>query len=343
MWQAFFRTLIIIILVLVGGLIWLFGDEIVARIHQYGTVNQIESHFNKGENKAAMTLLEESSKKWPNEPIFHLKRATIYHRVKRYDKAKEAYELGLKQSPHADRARENYARLLMQMRKPNDAIFMYRSVLNDRPHNVHALIGLGEIYRLAGKRADDLGFKQERYPLWNWARYYYSLGLKENDAALKAWYGLGEILEGDGQYAAASASYCQVIKREPSIESAWFNLGLSQWYLGRPDRGMALMNWATQTRDDKQGEAYEAEARTIYSLRQSYYLKHMKHLELKHINDDQWQALIKIPAYERTDAHYPDIVLESCHDWQRPELNTDRPEATTMVDDRLMNDGDPRK
>lgn len=318
--------LLLLIIVLAGLLLLgLFSDELVTRIQQYGKLNAIEKAFREGDAKSALKQLKKAVADYPEEPVFHFKLGVLHHHLKQYKKARTQYERGFQLNPHAHQYRLNYARLLVHHREPNKAIQQYRILLNENPGHIAALDGLGDLYRFAGNRADSLGFNQERYALWNWARYYYSLVLKLNRDDVKAWYGLGEVLQRGGQYAAASASFCQVLRLQPLYAAGWFNLGLSEWYQDAHERGMVLMNWSHQLRDSTESEAFRNETQTIFGLRQHYYLKKREKLSLHYLDKAEVEVIAERPEGERTLAHYPQEVQEACAGWSQPQLNTKRP------------------
>ena len=318
---------------LVLGLYW---GEIKTRLIQYQALNDIETAFQKHHPKEAKALLEKNVKRFPQEPIFHLRLAHYLHQTKQWDAAKTRYEEGLKLNPTAYDYQYNYARLLIQLRDVNGAIQLYREILNEKPNHLGALVDLAGVYRFAGNRADALGFNEERFPLWNWARYYYSLALSQNPDIIKAWYGLAEVLQRDGQFEPASAGYCQVIRRMPNYPLAWFNLGLSQWYEGHQENGMKLMNWALQSDHASPYKGLASEFTTIHALRQTYFLMHKKPLPFTHFPDD-WIEKLNDPHPKApfVDADFPEPLLDACQGWVQPELNVKRPTLTAISSSRL--------
>jgi tetratricopeptide (TPR) repeat protein len=318
---------------LILGLYW---GEIKTRLQQYHALNDIQSAFQKNHPKEAKALLEAAVQRFPQEPIFHLKLAHYLHQTKQWHAAKTQYEAGLTQNPTAYEYQYNYARLLIQLRNVNGAIEIYRTILNQNPHHIGALVDLAGVYRFAGNRADALGFREERLPLWNWSRYYYSLALSQNPEIVRAWYGLAEVLQRDGQFKAASAGYCQVIHRMPNYPLAWFNLGLSQWYEGHEENGLKLMNWAVQSDAASPYQGLASEFNTIHALRQTYFLVHKKPLPMTHFPDawiDKLNAPHPTPPF--VDADFPEPLLDACHGWVQPELKVDRPTLTALSSTRL--------
>ena len=336
MLKGIFRFLMVMGLMLGLGLFLLYGNEIKTRLTQYQYLNEVETAMRKGHHKDVKRLLEEGVHQWPNEAMFHLRLAHYYHQTHQWEKAKEAYERGLDLHPTADAYRYNYARLLVQLREPNKAIQMYRMILNESPQHLGALVDLASVYRFAGNRADALGFNEERLMLWEWSRYYYSVALSMNPHSAKAWYGLSEVLQRDGQFEAASAGYCQAIRLVPSYTLAWFNLGLSEWYLEHEEHGMKLMNWAMQSYNRFHSQPLTEQSRTLHALRQTYFLVHKKHLRITHF-DEAWIERIgdAHPKPPLKEEEFPPELLEACQGWRSVELNTKRPKLKAISMSRL--------
>ncbi len=336
MLKGLLRFFVVMCIMMSLGLFLLYGSEIKARLMQFQYLIDVDTQVRKGHHKEVKRLLEKGVQQWPNEAMFHLRLAHYYHQHHQWDKAKDAYERGLTLHPTADAYRYNYARLLVQLREPNKAIQMYRMILNESPQNLGALVDLASVYRFAGNRADALGFNEERLMLWEWSRYYYSVALSLNPHSAKAWYGLSEVLQRDGQFEAASAGYCQAIRLTPSYTMAWFNLGLSEWYLEHEEHGMKLMNWAMQTYNRFHSQPLTEQSRTLHALRQTYFLVHKKHLPITHF-DEAWidrigQAHPKSPIQE---SEFPPELLEACKGWRSVQLNTERPKLKAVSTARL--------
>ena len=336
MLKGFFKFIMFILACMGLLIVVLYWGEIKTRLLQFQAMNDIQTAFQKNKPKEAKALLERNVKRFPQEALFHLRLAHYLHQTKQWEAAKIQYKAGLKLNPTAYEYQYNYARLLIQLRDANGAIQLYREILNQRPNHLGSLVDLAGVYRFAGNRADALGFKEERFPLWNWSRYYYSLALTQNPDIIKAWYGLAEVLQHDGQFKPASAAYCQVIRRMPSYPLAWFNLGLSQWYTRHEENAMHLMNWAVQSNHASPYKGLSTEFATIHTLRQTYFLVHKKPLPLTHFSDE-WVDKLNDPHPKDpfVDADFPKPLLEACQGWIQPQLKITRPKLTAISSSRL--------
>lgn len=336
MFSTFFKALLFVSTLFMILVLALYGPEIKVRITQFRALNDIETAFQKQKPKDAEALLLDSVNRWPQEAMFRLRLAHYFHHTHQWTNAKIQYEAGLKLYPTARDYQYNYARLLIQLRETNAAIQLYRQVLNESPHHLGALLDLGGVYRFAGNRADAMGFTQERYALWDWARYYYSLALEQDPHLIKAWYGLSDVLQRDTQFKAASAGYCQVIHHQAAYPLAWFNLGLSQWYDGDEATGLALMNWAIQSQKRLHQEHLMEESHIMHALRQTYYLVHKKQLPLIHFDE---HVLNKVndphPEKPLTAEDFPPALNQACQGWVAPTLNTQRPRLKVVSSHRL--------
>lgn len=314
---------ILILLVLLGiGLLLLIMPAISKRFGQFDVIRRADEFTQKTHFPQAEMVLKEGLKQWPTEAMFHLKLAYIYHQQKMYPQAQTHYEKGLALHPTAHTFRHHYARLLQQLRKPNQAIYMYRLILRAHPNHLPSVLDLAELYRFMGNRANTLGFDKERDRLWNFSEDYYIFAIKLNANTPKAWYGLADLLYRDGQYAAAKASYCQVLHHLPHYQAAWFNLGLNDWYLGNAENGMLLMNYSLQL--PVAAELRKAQQSTLYALRQHYYLLHKKNIALPHVDDEELELFIRqVPGVSQfiQDDLLPKPLVQTCAPWQAPLLD----------------------
>jgi tetratricopeptide (TPR) repeat protein len=315
------QWIFIVTAVLGFGLVALLWEGTTERLAQFDTLRKADEFVQKKQTPQAEMLLKDALHHWPNEAMFHLKLAYLYHQKKEYSKAQAHYEKGLALHPTAYTFRHHYARLLQQLRKPNEAISMYRLILKAHPNHVASVLDLAELYRFTGNRADALGFDKERDRLWNLSKDYYTFSIRLNSSLPKAWYGLADLLYRDGQYQAAKASYCQVLHSLPHYEAAWFNLGLNDWYLGNTQNGMMLMNYALQM--PVEGKLRKAQQNTMYALRQHYYLLHKKNIALPHVDDEELQAFMGLQTswgQYIEDEYLPKPLLATCAPWVPPVL-----------------------
>jgi tetratricopeptide (TPR) repeat protein len=316
------QWVVILVILISLGLVMLFAGEILNRIQQYACVRDIEQMESRNQWKQVEQKATEALTQWPEEAMFYLRRGYSRQQQKKNREAAKDYQQGLIRHPTAYTFRHHYARLLQQLRQPNPAILQYKTILQAHPTHLPSLLDLAELYRFSGNRADALGFDTERDHLRNTARRYYSRVLQLQPDIPKAWFGLADLLQRDGQFNAAKSSYCQVLHSMPRTQIAWFNLGLSEWYLGHTENGMRLMNTALKL--PVKPDTYRAQQSAVYALRQHYFLSHKKNIPLPPIDEEELSAFLALkPTMGQyvLDEQLPDVLVQTCAPWTPPELN----------------------
>ena len=76
--------MIVLFLLIVGYVLWLFADDIQAKINAFRTEKAVEAAIAQHQPKKALALLEMAVTEHPKEALFHFQLATQYHQQKQH-------------------------------------------------------------------------------------------------------------------------------------------------------------------------------------------------------------------------------------------------------------------
>ena len=89
-------------------------------------------------NEQAVGLHERFLANWPDDAEAHYNYANLLTELKRFDEAEKHYKAALKARPDYSEAHNNYAVLLEELKRPKDAGRHYKAAIKARPDNAEA-------------------------------------------------------------------------------------------------------------------------------------------------------------------------------------------------------------
>lgn len=107
----------------------------------------------------------------------------------------------------------------------NEAVDELRKALDAHPDNAVLLSQAGNLYKSAAENPGERR-KATRKALYDYARYYYQLSLRENPKQFQTRFNLGVTFQNLGNKEEAAKAYCQSLVLSPDSYEGRFNLGL---------------------------------------------------------------------------------------------------------------------
>lgn len=168
----------------------------------------------------ALSFLEESLKKNPNNPFTYSQAGFLYNKMNRYEKAVEAYREAVNMNPNDYKAFFGLGIAYMRLNQPQQAAAPLTQCTTINPQFPDAFYNLGLVYETLGQ-------------LENAAEAYQQF-IKINPGP--AWTGLnqlGSVYVKLGQYEKAIPAFQEVMKSNPSDIKGIYNLAYSYDKLGQ--------------------------------------------------------------------------------------------------------------
>ncbi len=172
-------------------------------------------------NKQAVGLHERFLAHWPGKAEAHNNYANLLKELKRFDEAEDHYKAALKATPDHAAAHYNYANLLKELKRFDEAETQYKAALKARPqdaatHNNYANL-LKELKR------------------FHEAEKHYKAALKARPDYAKAHNNYANLLDELKRLDEAEEHYKAALKARPDLAEAWANLAWLYQGTRRPE------------------------------------------------------------------------------------------------------------
>ena len=193
----------------------------------------------------ALSLLEESLKKNPNNPFTYSQVGFLYSKTNRYEKAVEAYREAVNMNPNDYKAFFGLGIAYIRLNQPQQAVAPLTQCTTINPQFPDAFYNLGLVYETLGElekaaEAYQQFIKINPGPAWTGLNQlgsvYVKLGqyekaipafqevMKSNPSDLKATYNLAYSYDMSGQYDLAAPLYRKLMSLNPKDAKAYYSL-----------------------------------------------------------------------------------------------------------------------
>ena len=177
---------------------------------------QAQQLLQQGELQQAQQVVDGMLAAVPDEPNALNLKALIAARLNQFDVAESAWRSLLRRNPGHANVRSNLGALLLLTGRLEDAVTELRQTVADAPDMVSGHTNLGVALERLGREDEAL------------ASYERSLALDRNPLTL---FNIGNLLQGQQDYAEAHQRYRQALAIDPTMGDAFGNLVMTQHYL----------------------------------------------------------------------------------------------------------------
>jgi tetratricopeptide (TPR) repeat protein len=214
----------------------------------------------------------------PNWDTPWFNKAITYETLTNFSAAQVAYRRTIDLAPNNLVAHRSFARLLVRLRKEQDAIDLYRKALRVDPHDTYSYYGLADICERRGEyaeaaeaykgilesspddpvgylRAGSLEMKRDEF---DEAAKMFQSALDLRPGFSEAYNGLGEAYRAKGLVAQAQTAFEAAIKNDSTLAVAFRNLGSVLLDQHREEEGIAMFHRAASFGDPNAREFLRA-------------------------------------------------------------------------------------
>lgn len=171
-----------------------------------------------GFNEEALQHLLYLSKTFSYDDGIFYNLGIVYEKMKKYSKAREAYEKAIELEPDSLDSVYNLGLVYTELKEYSKAIECFEKVIEDDSEDSNSYFNLGLVY-----------FKMKDYPV---AIDYFQRTIDINDDDIYAHFYIGNILKEFGDNEAAKEKFEKVISLSPDYSWAYFNLGAIYFEMG---------------------------------------------------------------------------------------------------------------
>jgi protein O-GlcNAc transferase len=194
-------------------------------LHLLGIIAQ-----QRGNLKAALSLLDQAIVHQPSAPHYHGGRGAILQRQGRLEEALEAFEQALQIKPDYALAHFNRGIVLQQRGRLEEALDAFEQALRIQPRLAQAHVNRGVLLERRARLEEALeAFDQ---------------ALRIDPGYAQAHFNRGVVLERQGRLEEAVAAYDQALRAEPDSVEAHINRGAVLERLGRPEQALEAFDQA---------------------------------------------------------------------------------------------------
>lgn len=185
-----------------------------------------------GFNEEALQHLLYLSKMFNYDDGIYYNLGIVYEKMKKYTKAKEAYEKTIELEPESIDAIYNLGLVYTELKEYNKAIECFSKVIDEDNQDSNSYFNLGLVY-----------FKLKDFPQ---AIEYFQQTIDLNDEDIYAHFYIGNIYKEFGDLESAKAEFNKVISLSPDYSWAYFNLAVIDYEEGNKESAKANLRKTLQ-------------------------------------------------------------------------------------------------
>lgn len=159
-----------------------------------------------------------------------------YFRLNRFREAIDAYEKAINLNHGLDEARENIARCLIMLDKKAEAMEYYKNIVENDSKNYYVHYTYGRLL------AEQREFEQAIESL--------NRAFELNSAHTEALNEISKIQLGNNEHEAAILTLKRILKKDPNDYAAHYNIGLSNFLLGKTDEATKSFKKVLEIKND---------------------------------------------------------------------------------------------
>ena len=194
-------------------------------------INIGTAHLKEGNYPAALRELLKAEELDPSNPVTENNLGLVYFLRDRMETAAQHLQKALKLAPKFSDARNNYARVLIELGRYDEAITNLQAVIDDLTYDDpgKAWVNLGLVY-----------FRKKDFPQAR-QKFAEAIRINRDHCLAQTLYGRSLMEEGRTQTAAAALDNAVVVCRASKYDEPYYYSGLAYYKLGQTSSAIARM------------------------------------------------------------------------------------------------------